>query len=319
MLSNNRKRGISVVVVCGDQYHDYLRMAMDSIERQTIQPDEVVIVYDNTEPSITSYPYLQTHNDNPLSSRRDGFAATNKEVICFLDADDYISDDYIGTGLALKTDNNIVYSDVRLFGTVNKILHYSPKFMSQENYLHVASLVSRNAINIADAFNPIPPLDCHEDWVFWRRLLKAGCPTIKQLGIHYHREHEHNRSKKIVQHEFPVAKGVKCDTIGFVRVGGQNHEGQVLQQWSQEQTELYAIDSPDIRLINRIINRTNADYLLFYSTKDIIVNKMLANLDYGIVVVHINDLPMWCGTLAVVDILKSQTPFYSFHGRSILI
>jgi len=319
MLSNNRRREISVVVVCGDQYHDYLRTAIDSIRRQTIQPDEIIIVYDNTEPSMTSYPYLQTHNDNPLASRRDGFAATSKETVFFLDADDYISDDYIGSGLALKTDNNIVYSDVRLFGTMNKTLRYSPKFMSQENYLHVASLISRDAIDIADAFNPLPPVDCHEDWVFWRRLLKAGCPTIKQPGIHYHREHEHNRSKKIVQHEFPIAKGIWCDTIGFVRADGQEHEEQVLQQWPPEQRELYTIDNPDIRAINKILQRTNADYLLFYSTKDLQMIRMMADLDYGVAIVQARDLPMWYGTLIVVDLLKAQSPSYTFNGKSILV
>lgn len=319
MLIANRKREISVIIVCCEAYHGYLRAALDSVLKQSIQPDEILIVYDKTEPSITTHSYIQTNNGHPLASRRDGFEATTKEVVCFLDADDFISKDYIASGLALKTGNNIVYSDVHLFGSEDKLLRYSPKYMSQENYLHVASLVSRDSINIANAFTPIPPHDCHEDWVFWRRLLKAGCPTIKQTGVHFHREHEQCRSRTITPLKFHTAKGVRCDTIGIVRVDGKEHDSRILLEWPTDQTELHIINEPDIREINKIINTTNADYLLFYSDPDILLNPMVVNLDYGIIAVQCKNLLPWHGTLVVVDMLRSQTPFYSFDGEIVLI
>ena len=316
----NRKREISVIITCGEKYHQYLLTLLDSIKRQATPPDEIIIIYDHTEPSITSLQYLQVQNQNPFLSRRDGFIATTKEVVCFIDADDYISDDYLAAGLAIKTDNNIVYSDLQQFGNAKKWLRYQPKFMSQENFIHTASLVSRNSIQINEVFTPTPPDNCHEDWVFWRRLLKSGCPTVKQTGTYYNRKHDANRSLAIDSLPFHLAKGVCCDTIGFVRTNNQPHDRSILEQWCPEQTETYVTKPNDIKAINQIINTTLADYLLFYDDHlDIEVNKMISELQYGVTIIQLQKRPLWSGTFVVVDLLKVQLPFYKPIGTKVLI
>jgi len=290
----NRKREISVVITCSKEYHQYLPTLLASINQQTVPPDEIIIVYDDTEPSITSVPYLQVKNYNPLRSRKDGFLATSKEVVCFLDADDYISNDYLAAGLAVKTDNNIVYSDMQQFGNSHKLLRYHPKPMSQENYIHIGALVSRSSIRISEAFKSCP-INCHEDWVFWRRLIKAGCPTTKQTGIYYNRRHAANRSLEIDKLPFHKAKGVQYDTIKTIKF-------------------------KSIVKVNRIINSTSADYLLFYDDyQDVLVDNFISKLQYGVAIVQLRDRELWSGTLVVVDLLRPQTPFYKPVGTQILI
>jgi glycosyltransferase involved in cell wall biosynthesis len=295
-------------------------MLLTSIKRQTVPPDEVVIVYDDTKPSITTLPYLQVQNRNPFLSRREGFLTTTKEVVCFLDADDYISDDYLAAGLSVKTDNNIVYSDMQQFGTSHKLLRYQPKFMSQENFIHIGALVNRDSIHISKVFKSRPLTNCHEDWVFWRKLLKVGCPVTKQSGIYYNRRHDANRSLNIDQLPFHQAKGIYHDTIGFVRTNNQRHDKNILNQWSPKQTETYVIRPKDTTAINNIINTTLADYLLFYDDHtDVVVTKIIEQLQYGTTIIQMKDRKLWSGTFVVVDLLRSQTPFYRPTGPQILI
>jgi hypothetical protein len=246
-------------------------------------------------------------------------------VVCFLDADDYISDDYIGAGLVQKTDNNIVYSDVQLFGAREKRLVYSPKFLSQESYLHVACLASRSSIEAAEAFGRVPPVGCHEDWVFWRRLVRAGCPTTKQDGLHYHREHIQNRSKDLEVLPFYQTKGICCDTVGFVQITEEELDSELLVQWFPNATEAFGytslpvdkhiLDSFDIGKILRV---STADYILFYDRAvGVDVNSMLQALKHGVVAVQMKDRPVWAGTLVTVDILRSKLPClyeYPFDG-----
>ena len=320
MFLTNRKRKVSIIITCGEKYHQYLPTLLDSIKRQTTPPNETIIVYDHTKPSITSLPYLQVQHQNPFLSRRDGFIATTKEVVCFIDADDYISDDYLAAGLAIKTDNNIVYSDLQQFGTMSKRLYYQPKFISQENFIHIGSLVSRDSIHISKAFTSRPSTNCHEDWVFWRKLLKAGCPTTKQIGVYYNRKHNANRSLEIDQLPFYQAKGVYHDIIGFVRTNNRQHDKNILNQWPPKQTETYITRPKDTTAINKIINSTSADYLLFYDDPlDIQVNRIIDKLQYGTTIIQLQKRPLWSGTFVVVDLLKAQLPFYRTTGTKVLI
>lgn len=310
MILDNYKRTVSVVITCCNEHHQYLPKALDSVCTQTAPPDEILIVYDQTKPSITLLPYLQVQYGNPFLSRKAGFEQTTKEVVCFLDADDFISDDYIAAGLAVKTDNNIVYCDVQQFGNIDRKLFYHQQCISQENYLAVASLVSRQSIEISNAFYPTPPLNCHEDWVFWRRLIRAGCPTTKQTGIHFHREHQSNRSKNIDDLPFHIAKGVCCDQVKLIQISGD-----------------YPIDNNahlvipyDLRAINDAIRNTNAEYLLFSDhPSSLDVDKMLQALDRHVIVVQLWQRLLWFGTLIVTDVVQQQLPLREPVGNFVYL
>jgi len=86
--------GVSAVIPCKDRPR-LLERALESISRQTILPDEIILVDDGSEPPIRvprRYPVplriVRQDNRGPAAARNRGVAEASGEWIALLDSDD---------------------------------------------------------------------------------------------------------------------------------------------------------------------------------------------------------------------------------------
>jgi glycosyltransferase involved in cell wall biosynthesis len=123
----------AVVVTCYN-YRDFVVEAVDSALAQTRAPKHVIVVDDGSkdgsqdllrerygdDPRVT---LLMCENGGQLVAFQRGLAATDADVVCFLDADDRFGPDYLaklGGIFDQRRDVDFVFSDIIRFGSENK-------------------------------------------------------------------------------------------------------------------------------------------------------------------------------------------------------
>jgi glycosyltransferase involved in cell wall biosynthesis len=118
------------VVITNYNYRDFVEQAVDGALAQTRAPAQVIVVDDGStdgSPDLLRGRYgedarvllLLGENGGQLAAFLRGLAACEGEVVCFLDADDHWSPDYlarIGEVYDTRRDVDFVFSDIALFG-----------------------------------------------------------------------------------------------------------------------------------------------------------------------------------------------------------
>jgi glycosyltransferase involved in cell wall biosynthesis len=132
----------SVVVTCYN-YKDFVLEAVDSALAQSRAASEVIVVDDGSSDGSTELlrqrygddarvTLVCVPNGGQLSAFQQGVARAHGDVICFLDADDRWSADYlaqIGRIFDAQREVDFVFSDVRLFGNEERTLGYAERAM----------------------------------------------------------------------------------------------------------------------------------------------------------------------------------------------
>lgn len=130
----------AVVVTCYN-YREFVVEAIESALAQTRAPAQVIIVDDGssdgsgdllrarygTDPRVI---LICAANAGQLVAFQRGLARVDADVVCFLDADDRWSADYlqrIGAWFDCQGDLDFVFSDVRLFGNAQGSLSYADR------------------------------------------------------------------------------------------------------------------------------------------------------------------------------------------------
>jgi glycosyltransferase involved in cell wall biosynthesis len=204
---------ISVIVPCHN-YGRYLAQCLTSILEQTRRPDEIVVVDDSSQDTTREVAlqfaskgvrYIRAEFNDPLATRRLGASVSSGEILCFIDADDYIDATYLESGIrhfSQRSDVGIVYSDVEYCGWITGREVSPPDTrgldIHQVNFIHAGALVRRHALELADAFSQHGPANRHEDWRMWRAIIEVGFTGVRQSGIYFYRKHDHNLSSQRV-------------------------------------------------------------------------------------------------------------------------
>ncbi|MCA0935173.1 glycosyltransferase [Vibrio alginolyticus] len=191
---------ISVVINTHNRKADLL-VAIKSVQRQTYQPSEVIVVDDcssdgteNIDFESLGVRYIRNSNNKGLAkSRQIGLDATGNEFVSFLDDDDFFSDDdklkfQVG---AIEEDSNIavVCTNVIEFDGIN--LPKEKKVQWPENikkhFLHrngiiypSTTLIRKSAFNAVGGFDSRFPRGIDSD--VYRRLIFSGY-KIKHIPI----------------------------------------------------------------------------------------------------------------------------------------
>lgn len=130
----------AVVVTCYN-YRDFVAEAVDSALAQTRPPKQVIVVDDGSkdgsqdllrerygdDPRVT---LLMCENGGQLVAFQRGLAATDADVICFLDADDRWEPmhlEKIGALYDARKDIDFVFNDIVLFGNESRTIAYARK------------------------------------------------------------------------------------------------------------------------------------------------------------------------------------------------
>ncbi|GAA6621730.1 glycosyltransferase family 2 protein [Scytonema sp. NUACC26] len=124
------------VLINNYNYQQYVLDAIDSVLKQSIPVDEIIVVDDrSTDGSVqilkdkfadheTVKLVLKEENQGQLSSFNEGFQAARGELICFLDADDIYKENYIEEIVNFYKEHpecDFLFCSAELFGNEERI------------------------------------------------------------------------------------------------------------------------------------------------------------------------------------------------------
>ena len=350
LLVRSLSDSLAVIITCR-HYEHFLTEALDSVLQQSVTPNEIIIVDDKPDQTPTkcqeilrhyrwpNLKHIRTEFGDPLKAREAVFQASSSKYLCFLDADDHLGESYLQSGLEQLTSTNAsaVYSDIKYFGTEERTTHFRenmpPSRISLGNFMHVGCLVTREAIQTADAFNHPPVGEYQEDWMFWRKILHTGYQITKQRHLYHARLHDTNRSNGLQDRiGYYGMRGIKAATITFAGLHN-NHSitdhwgsGDLFinkQDWPQDQIHLilygtdngqglhafcdYTISSHPDR-INHAARTADTDYIFYYDESlqypENICEQLLRQLDDTIAGAHNTQYDQFKCTIVASTIMK---------------
>lgn len=177
---------ISVVIPCYNQAQ-YLSETLQSVLTQTYFNWECIIVndgsQDNTEEIAAKwckkdnrFKYLKKENGGLSSARNAGIEIAEGEWILPLDADDYISNDYLEEAQKHFADKNIkiIYSQAKKFGEEQglwKLPEFSIQELARKNIIFCSALFRRDDWKRIGGYDE-KMVGGLEDWEFWIHLIK---------------------------------------------------------------------------------------------------------------------------------------------------
>lgn len=191
---------VAVVIPCHN-YGRYLGECLDSVLKQSLLPNEILVVddasSDDTGATARKYisagvRYLRVEFGNVYMARREGYRATSSPFLCFLDADDMLGRDYLEKAVvALKDESaGIAFSSLLVFGDQHATRHFRPLNIECHNYIHAGSVCRRVALDTARAFDgATPATPSHADWFIWRKVLRYGWTAVSSGGLYHYRKH----------------------------------------------------------------------------------------------------------------------------------
>lgn len=160
---------------------DTLPRTLESLERQTWRPIEIVVVQarEHLSQAIASSLPLRVLDGRTLDRPRAanaGLAAASGEWLIFLDEDDTIEPDHVASllGAAMAARSPVAYSQTRLVdatGATQRLLGgpFRRELLQRSNYLAIhAVLFSRRFVDQGVRFDE--SLATFEDWDFWLQL-----------------------------------------------------------------------------------------------------------------------------------------------------
>ncbi|MCH9776821.1 MAG: glycosyltransferase family 2 protein [Planctomycetes bacterium] len=261
-------KSVAVVIPCHN-YGIFLSQAIESVLAQSSPASEIIVIVDRS--SDNSQKIAELYHDkgvrtlvvdygNVHSVRRRGFEETTADVLCFLDADDWISPDYLEQGLQRfdSLDVGIVYSDLYHFGSSTGQQVFTDKFsrlaLNRDNFIHAGSLVRRDALEITKAFDQdLDPAtaSCTADWWLWRCVANGGWKACKQQGQYNYRRHAESALATKARHiEYFQSAWLEHEQITlFIPLSGRTHlwprlaKFLELQKWPHNQTRLILFDT----------------------------------------------------------------------------
>ncbi len=201
------KPGVSIIIPCFEQ-SEYLPEALDSIDAQTVAPVEVLVIDDgsNMDEAVRianlcgkhRCRYIRITNRGLPNARNTGLMLAKCKWVLFLDADDWLREDFIHKTLH---EGEMTGADVVLTGIQEHGPHrhgtYQPGFdrhwtdvtvellLNDYNRFYYASLFRRNTLREAGGYNglmagPYGKGGGYEDWDLTIDLMKRG---VKYAGV----------------------------------------------------------------------------------------------------------------------------------------
>jgi glycosyltransferase involved in cell wall biosynthesis len=159
----------------------FLERALSSIDAQTFQDFEVIVVNDGGSPvsEVTKRHdkvmlIEHTKNKGLAAARNTGIKAATGEYICFLDDDDVLYPNHFEVLInAMKDGAQVVYTDAHWWHneqTYDKVLSedFDRERLRKHSLFPVMCVMARSELFNGCMFDET--LKSHEDWDLWNRL-----------------------------------------------------------------------------------------------------------------------------------------------------
>lgn len=176
---------VSVIITCYN-YAEYVGGAIESVLEQTYKNIDLIIIDDgSTDNSLEVIkPYNKNKNVKIVSRKNKGIVFTRNEAlaiakgefICFLDADDYFSRDYIENMVAVaqKYGADVIYPNWHVFGDNEYTMTFSEfdlqKLIRQEIHCTSESLIRLSSVG----GHRFESKKVAEDWDFFLGMALDG-------------------------------------------------------------------------------------------------------------------------------------------------
>lgn len=216
----------SIIIPCYKQAQ-YLSECLDSVLAQTYGNWECIIVDDgspdNTREIAMPYcekdnrfKYLLQENRGVSAARNYGIQQSHGQYILPLDADDYISADYLKFAYEHFADNpttKLIYSWYGLTGSQTGIIkdnHYDYSTFIYENQIFCSCIFSRSSYDLISGGYDENMKHGYEDWEFLLSLLKENDKVyqIPQVCFFY-RIKESSRNTDFLQNNTQLIESLE--------------------------------------------------------------------------------------------------------------
>ena len=190
---NNKTLTLTIVIPVYNE-HGYLKACLDSIAKQSVMPDEVIVVDNNsTDKSVQiakSYPFVKLMGETRqgvVFARNKGFNAATSDIIGRIDADTVLPEDWVQRVAAEFEDPKVAavtgpvsYYDMplpRLNYQVNHLMcKFTHRWSSDGPFLYGSNMAIRRSAWDSVKKQVCQDQDIHEDIDLAIHLLKADYP-----------------------------------------------------------------------------------------------------------------------------------------------
>jgi glycosyltransferase involved in cell wall biosynthesis len=205
---------VSIIVPCYKQAQ-YLGVCLESVLSQSYSNWECIIVNDGSPDETkevankwclkdSRFHYLEKENGGLSSARNAGIKLSTGKYILPLDADDYISKDYIQQALTIFQNNEnikLIYGKAELFclQTGEWVLpKYTYPKLLEGNMINCSAIYKRTDYNQTLGYDEQLKTG-YEDWDFWLQLLSESDEIhfIADFTVFYYRIKEVSMLKDI--------------------------------------------------------------------------------------------------------------------------
>jgi glycosyltransferase involved in cell wall biosynthesis len=205
------------VVIASYNHQDYIAQTLKSLERQTFQDFEIIMVDDGSTDrtiqvarSTASRAQIVTQpNQGVVAARNHGMSLAKGEYICFIDSDDVVLPERFerqiaaldadpGLGLVFA-DALIIDSQGRQIGKFSDVYPVVPGDVAEMLVLHycftpmITVMVRMDVLKKTGPFEKPGPISDYMKWIEITNLSKAYYDP-KPLG--YWRRHQHSTSRQ---------------------------------------------------------------------------------------------------------------------------
>lgn len=177
---------VAVVIPCRDHAAE-LEKALESLERQSLRPVEVVVIDDASRDDVNSVvekfsgrlPIRSerfAENRGAPAARNRGAEMTVSPYLLFLDADVVLGVDSLKRfveALAAAPDAAFAYSNFIWGWKTFKARQWDAESLKKLNYIHTTSLIKRGAFPGFD-----PSLKKFQDWDIWLTMAERGAKGV---------------------------------------------------------------------------------------------------------------------------------------------
>jgi len=229
LLPSEGFEDVTVVVPCYN-YSDYVVEALESLERQTLQPAHVIVINDGStddsadvitrfidkkkrQKSPIKYTLINQENHGIIKTKNLALTHVDTNWMIFLDADDILTPNYIYqcTRRAREDNSDVVYTDMLMFGAVDRVqktAKFNHRLLRSVNFIHNSALMKTSIFRESGGYKDKMSIG-FEDWELYLTMstLTKKFSYINE-PIFLYRRHEGSSRDGQSQAKLPAV--VKC-------------------------------------------------------------------------------------------------------------